>query len=183
MSGVYEDDDIWPTPVTIRADDLLRAPWRVEGVAEGVVLLPAVAYRCRKAGMADDGGEPRPRRTGRRLRARRTRNDPDGGQRCDRQKRSYASSHENTPFLGIPRKRRRATLQARGQSCQPCRPAIQAAPVSRCPRLLGSNALSPLRGRRGKVQPEPRPRVVDVSPRDVPEEWLREAAQAWGVAL
>jgi hypothetical protein len=83
------------------ADDL-RAPWRVEGVAEGGVLLPAVAYRCRIAGMAYGGGEPRPRRTGRRLRARGTRNDPDGGQRCDSQKRSYASSHENTPFLGIP---------------------------------------------------------------------------------
>jgi hypothetical protein len=79
------------------ADDL-RATRRVEGVLEGGVLLPAVAYRCRIAGMANGGGEPRPRRTGRRVRARRTRRDPDGRKRCDRQKRSYTSSHENTPF-------------------------------------------------------------------------------------
>ena len=86
-----------PGPVTVPADDL-RAPRRVEGVLEGGVLRPAVAYRCRIAGMANGGGEPRPRRTGRRLRARRTRRDPDGRKRCDRQKRSYTSSHEYTPF-------------------------------------------------------------------------------------
>jgi len=79
------------------ADDL-RAPRRVEGVLEGWVLRPAVAYRCRIAGMANGGGEPRPRRTGRRVRARRTRRDPDGRKRCDRQKRSYTSPHEHTPF-------------------------------------------------------------------------------------
>src|SRR4051794_14235229 len=48
--------------------------------------------------MAYGGGEPRPRRTGRRVRARRTRRDPHGRKRCDRQKRSYTSSHENTSF-------------------------------------------------------------------------------------
>src|SRR5215212_782988 len=85
--------DAWPGRNP--ADDL-RAPRRVEGVFEGGVLLPAVAYRCRIAGLANGGSEPRPRRTGRRVRARRTRRDPDGRKRCDRQKRSYTSSHENT---------------------------------------------------------------------------------------
>jgi hypothetical protein len=75
------------------ADDL-RAPGRVEGVLEGGVLLPAVAYRCRIAGMANGGSAPRPRRTDRRARARRTRRDPDCRKRRDRQKRSYTSSHE-----------------------------------------------------------------------------------------
>jgi hypothetical protein len=79
------------------ADDL-RAPRRVEGVLEGRVLLPAVAYRCGIARMADGGSEARPRRTGRRVRARGTRRDPEDRERCDRQKRSYTSSRGNSPF-------------------------------------------------------------------------------------
>jgi hypothetical protein len=101
------------------ADDL-RAPRRVEGVLEGGVLLPAVAYRCRIAGMADSGSEPRPRRTGRRVRARRTRRDPDGRKRCDRQKRSYTSLHLITPLFGA------CAVYGSGVSRSGCRPAVGA---------------------------------------------------------
>jgi len=52
--------------------------------------------------MANGGGEPRPRRTGWRLRARRTRRDPNGCKRSDRQKGSYASSHETHHSLVVP---------------------------------------------------------------------------------